>query len=139
MLINRWGFTKGSSLLMPEDPVQDWNYDSHDRLMLNTGFIFAQATPLALDILREWSSCYRDGPPECQKFGLKWGHEQTAFSEWYRDRMVEKQDLIIAPCHEANGGGMNPPNACNGTFVQHLWWGKDHVRHNQATAIKLVL
>ena len=68
LLMHRWGFKRGSSLLMAIDPESDEaNIDSHGNTNLNTGFILAQRTPLALEILGDWKDCL-SRIPECEEW-----------------------------------------------------------------------
>lgn len=120
VLMNRWGFQEDSSLLLAEDPPSiDISYASNGKRLLNTGFILAQNTQKAFDILEEWGRCI-ENTEGCAQWAFEWAHEQTALTEYFRtdDRLVEGKDLIAVPCDEGNGSGLI---GCNGVLVTHLW------------------
>jgi len=117
-MIARWGFHKNASLALPLDPDLAINYDSWNRIVLNTGVVFARPTPLLRGVLNELQRC-PDTVAGCEVWRTKWSYEQRAFSDYYRDRFVAGQDLILIPCDEANG--WYGDGQCHGRIITHDW------------------
>ncbi len=116
-----------NSLALAADPGTDYNMDEKGKVYLNTGFIVAQNNDMTHEILDAWSHCPDDGGryPNCRKYRINQPGrptDQAGFGSYVRyDYPADIKELS---CHEANGF----PEAhigCDGTFIRHLWTGKD--------------
>ncbi|ORZ39006.1 hypothetical protein BCR44DRAFT_1427010 [Catenaria anguillulae PL171] len=120
-MLKRWGFHDTATMMMALDPPgqkeNNWN-------ATNTGFWVLRSTPRAKEIMRDLATC--PDRPDCRKWLTEWPAEQAAFTKLIRPKLVEGQDLIIAPCEEANGW-WGFPGPCKGTIITHAWTGKEQV------------
>lgn len=125
-LMNLWGVTPQTLVAMAEDIENDLDFDSHGKLVLNTGFIIAQASERNQEMMGVWEDC-PNRIPGCDKWKMKWAHEQSAFSWHIRYEFNETNAVKNIPCSHANGneyyeGGHG---ACRGVFVSHNWHTKE--------------
>ncbi|KAJ3492191.1 hypothetical protein NLG97_g5452 [Lecanicillium saksenae] len=127
-LMNYWQISPASnSLALAFDPTHEWNQDEFGKEYLNTGFLVAQNNTRTFEILDAWEDCPNDGGryPECTKFRTNEPGrptDQGGFGRYVRYDYAD--DIKELPCDEANGF----PEAhagCDGTFIRHLWTGKD--------------
>ncbi|EGX88526.1 hypothetical protein CCM_08571 [Cordyceps militaris CM01] len=127
-LMNYWKISPASnSLALAFDPKHEWNQDEFGKEYLNTGFLVAQNNPRTFEILDAWEDCPNDGGryPNCTKFRTNdpgRPTDQGGFGTYVRYDFAD--DIRELPCDEANGF----PEAhagCDGTFIRHLWTGKD--------------
>ncbi|TQV95177.1 Galactosyl transferase [Cordyceps javanica] len=127
-LMNYWKINPvTNSLALAFDPVHEWNKDEFGKEYLNTGFLVAQNNPRTFEILNAWADCPNDGGryPDCVKFRTNdpgRPTDQGGFGTFVRYDYVD--DIKELSCDEANGF----PEAhagCDGTFIRHLWTGKD--------------
>lgn len=126
-LMNHWNIDPQKDVLsLAVDPEADFNRDERNNLYLNTGFIIAQNTSLAHQILQDWRECPDDGGkyPDCPRFRNPpiFLSDQGAFGTYIRYDYPE--NIKELPCAEANGY-RDSQTECMGTFVQHLWTGKN--------------
>ncbi|KAF1836546.1 hypothetical protein BDW02DRAFT_566975 [Decorospora gaudefroyi] len=110
LLFNRWRITPSTNIAMPLDTHQTLHdpqasYDSHGKLMLNTGLIIAQALPLTLAMLSAWVECPTQTRYEgCAQWKQKWAHEQRVFFEYIRyDFNPNGSNIVEIPCNDAMG------------------------------------
>ncbi|TPX30074.1 hypothetical protein SmJEL517_g06269 [Synchytrium microbalum] len=103
-MMERWGFSHNSSIMMAFDPPNEVPDNFNNT---NTGFIVIRNTPLSIKIFQDLITC-PDKIPGCSYWRHRWPHEQKAFSKYLRPNLTEGSEFIIAPCDEANG---HPANA----------------------------
>lgn len=125
-IMARYNFTANSSFLMAADPNSKNNQDSQGRATLNMGFIIAQNNNLTKQILKGLALCV-ETIPGCEKWKTTWSHEQRAFSEYFRDRLMVGSELIIAPCKELNGY-QESTSGCTGAIITHGWTIKHAIK-----------
>ena len=117
-LFNRWGITPSTSIAMPWDVQTSENGDDHHsedskgKLVLNTGFIVAQALPLTFEMLDAWRTCTTEKRYQgCGAWKEMWSHEQRAFSEYVRyDFNPSGHNIVVrilsflasSPCTHSN-------------------------------------
>ncbi|OAA63154.1 Galactosyl transferase [Cordyceps fumosorosea ARSEF 2679] len=127
-LMNYWQLSPASnSLALAFDPTHEANQDEFGKGYLNTGFLVAQNNPRTFEVLAAWEDCPNEGGryPECTKFRTNnpgRPTDQGGFGTYVRYDYAEI--IRELPCDEANGF----PEAhagCDGTFVRHVWTGKD--------------
>ncbi|KAK0386834.1 hypothetical protein NLU13_5147 [Sarocladium strictum] len=128
-LFNRWGVTPRTSIAMPVDVAQVVNgnkhvsEDSKGKMVLNTGFIVAQASPLTFDMMAAWAECPQETRYKgCANWKEKWSHEQRI------------------PCDDAMGypGRANHPSLltnCTGQFIRHHTLDKPRTKQSAEIAI----
>ncbi|KAF1733830.1 hypothetical protein CRV24_005361 [Beauveria bassiana] len=127
-LMNYWGISRATnSLALAFDPAHEWNQDEFGKEFLNTGFLVAQNKARTFEILRAWQECPNDGGryPSCTKFRTNdpgRPTDQGGFGTYIRYDYVD--DIKELPCDEANGFP-EAHSGCDGTFIRHLWTGKD--------------
>lgn len=115
------------SLSLAEDPDRSFNKDKFGKLYLNTGFIIAQNNKKTYEIMDAWDKCPDEGEPypECTEFRkASPGRptDQGGFGTFVR--YTYKDNIKTLPCMEANGFPLSD-SGCHGTFIRHLWTGKD--------------
>lgn len=127
-LMNYWMISPASnSLALAFDPAHEWNQDQFGKEYLNTGFLVAQNNTRTFEILDAWQDCPNDGGryPECTKFRTNdpgRPTDQGGFGTYVRYDYAD--DIKELPCDEANGFP-EAHSGCDGTFIRHLWTGKD--------------
>ncbi|KOS20268.1 Xyloglucan 6-xylosyltransferase [Escovopsis weberi] len=127
-LMNYWDLDPANnSLALAYDPEAKGNEDNHGKINLNTGFIISQNNEKTFEIMDAWDKCTEpDGKyPGCEEFRKAAPGrptDQGGFGSYVRyDYPTEIKSL---PCQEANGfPGSN--SGCEGTFIRHVWTGKD--------------
>lgn len=124
-LLNYWSMSNDTTIMMAEDPNEPQNYDSKGRLLLNTGFIIARQSNQTQEMFDSWIDCPSERIyPGCGHWRYEYFHEQSVFGEFIRDDFSGIRKL---PCAEANGDdAVKERTRCGGTFVKHLWLGKDY-------------
>ncbi|ORZ30968.1 hypothetical protein BCR44DRAFT_38876 [Catenaria anguillulae PL171] len=123
-MMARWGMTRANaSLLLALDPPYQSRANEN---ATNTGFWIVRNTPVAKRVMRELAACPES--IECRKWWTTWPAEQAAFTKLVRTKMKEGEELIVAPCDEANGWWEF--GACQGRVVTHAWSGKHLVTAN---------
>jgi hypothetical protein len=127
-LMNYWNLhPSNNSMALAYDPGSDNNKDEFQHVYLNTGFIVAQNNKKTFEIMEAWEGCpEEDGKhPDCVKFRTaEPGRptDQGGFGTYIR---YDYPDAIKSlPCSEANGFPESH-SGCDGTFIRHLWTGKD--------------
>ncbi|KAM0190026.1 hypothetical protein ACHAPA_007815 [Fusarium lateritium] len=125
-LMNLWDITPETLVAMAYDLDWEGDYDPRGNLILNTGFIIAQASQRAQDMFRRWEDCPRS-IPGCEHWNFKWAHEQSAFSHYIRYEFNRTHDVKSIPCNHANGNeySVNGNCECQGVFISHNWKHKD--------------
>ncbi|KAJ4155052.1 hypothetical protein LMH87_000318 [Akanthomyces muscarius] len=127
-LMNYWKISPASnSLALAFDPTHEWNQDEFGKEYLNTGFLVTQNNTRTFEILDAWQDCPNDGGryPECTKFRTNdpgRPTDQGGFGTYVRYDYTD--DIEELPCDEANGFP-EAHSGCDGTFIRHLWTGKD--------------
>lgn len=127
-LMNYWGLGPASnSLALALDPMHEANQDEFGKEYLNTGFLIAQNNPKTFEIMDAWDSCPNVGGryPGCTRF--RTNHpgrptDQGGFGTYVRYDFSD--DIRELPCNEANGFA-EAHAGCDGTFIRHVWTGKD--------------
>ncbi|CAF2229726.1 unnamed protein product, partial [Rotaria magnacalcarata] len=113
-----------AQLLMSRDV--NWTYarDTLGRTVLNTGVIALRLRSAKVTaMLRNLSECLTL-IPGCDQWRHKWGHEQTAFSEYYRDAFIPDVELISVPCNEGLGYSGEAIFGCTGRYIAHVTTAK---------------
>ncbi|KAI9221137.1 hypothetical protein BC828DRAFT_336190, partial [Blastocladiella britannica] len=120
-LMERWKFHSTASMLLPLDPPGQprANFNS-----TNTGFWMVRNTTLSRTALRALWNCPH-AVAACKDLAKGFPHEQGAFSRFIRPLMREWDDLVIAPCTDANGYWRHWK--CKGAVVIHPWDCKECV------------
>lgn len=127
-LMNYWNVHPSmNSLALALDPQLDHNLDKYGKVYLNTGFIIAQNNPKTFEIMNAWSRCADDDSPHpgCVEFRTNMPGsptDQGGFGTYVRYEFAA--DIKQLPCSEANGYPESETE-CEGTFIKHLWTGKD--------------
>ncbi|CAF4779258.1 unnamed protein product, partial [Rotaria magnacalcarata] len=104
----------------------NWTYarDTLGRTVLNTGVIALRLRSAKVTaMLRNLSECLTL-IPGCDQWRHKWGHEQTAFSEYYRDAFIPDVELISVPCNEGLGYSGEAIFGCTGRYIAHVTTAK---------------
>ncbi|KAG6208314.1 hypothetical protein E4U50_003386 [Claviceps purpurea] len=128
-LMNYWKlYPDNNAMALAEDPAFNYNKDKFGKLYLNTGFIVAQNNPTTYKIMDDWDKCPNDnGPyPGCEGFRRSWPGQPTdqgGFGTYVRYNYTAH--IRELPCTEANGFPLSE-STCHGTFIRHLWTGKDN-------------
>ncbi|KAL5425210.1 hypothetical protein PMIN04_002707 [Paraphaeosphaeria minitans] len=152
-LLNHWGATNNTSILMPIDQKVFDNdiinsVDSKGITVLNTGVVVVQNLPYTKDILDAWIECPNEGRYQgCGQWKNKWSHEQRVFSEYIRYDFNPQGDNIIGiPCDDAMGypNMMNDYqgmilNDCNGNFFRHHTLNKAKAKQSLDASIMQLL
>ncbi|KAF4987247.1 hypothetical protein FDECE_15518 [Fusarium decemcellulare] len=125
-LMNLWDVTPETLVAMAVDLDWKGDYDPQGNLILNTGFVIAQAGQRSQDMFERWEDCPRS-IPGCDHWNFKWAHEQAAFSWYIRYEFNQTNDVKNIPCNHANGNeyAHNGKCECQGVFVSHNWKNKD--------------
>lgn len=129
-LFNYWGIERDTHVVsLAKDPDLKHNYDSRGRLYDNTGFIIAQSHPTTFDMMTDWAQCADDGGkfPNCTEWRFKKPNhpsDQGGFGNYVRYEYLDH--IKELPCSEANGF-FEHRTECVGTFVKHLWTGKNEL------------
>ncbi|KAH6874451.1 hypothetical protein B0T10DRAFT_533000 [Thelonectria olida] len=125
-LMNLWDVTPQTLIAMAEDIENDIDFDSHGKLILNTGFMIALASERSQDMMDLWEDC-PNRISGCDKWKKQWAHEQSAFSGYIRYVFNETNEVKNIPCNHANGNEYydNGHGACQGVFVSHNWHTKE--------------
>lgn len=127
-LFNYWNLTAETLVALAEDPRDPINMDDQGRTLLNTGFIIAQQSVRALELLDAWDSCPDDIRfPGCSRWSYRWPHEQGAFGNYLRYEFNRPGDVKVLPCAEANGSPETRLVGCGGKLVRHYWGAKAHL------------
>ncbi|CZT22062.1 uncharacterized protein RCC_07932 [Ramularia collo-cygni] len=127
-LMNYWSIDpEKHSLTLAIDPDLPWNKDKFNKTYVNTGFIVAQNNERTFEIMDEWRVCPDDGGrhPNCTDFKTADpGHvtDQGGFGTYIR--YDYKENVKELSCDDANGFPESETE-CKGTFLRHLWTGKD--------------
>ncbi|KAF5242892.1 hypothetical protein FANTH_8477 [Fusarium anthophilum] len=82
-LMNLWDYRPETLVAMAYDLDWEQDYDPQGNLILNTGFVIAQASQRTQDMFQRWEDCPRS-IPGCDHWKHKWAHEQSAFSYYIR-------------------------------------------------------
>lgn len=128
-LMNYWKlYPDNNAMALAEDPAFNYNKDKFGKLYLNTGFIVSQNNPTTYKIMDDWDKCPNDnGPyPGCEGFRRSWPGQPTdqgGFGTYVRYNYTAH--IRELPCTEANGFPLSE-STCHGTFIRHLWTGKDN-------------
>lgn len=124
-LMNLWDVTPHTLVAMAEDIENSIDYDSHGKLILNTGFVIAQASERNQQMMEVWEDC-PNRIAGCDRWKNKWAHEQSAFSEYIRYEFNGTDEVKNIPCSHANGNEYydKGKGACQGVFVSHNWHTK---------------
>lgn len=127
-LLNYWQlYPENNSMALAIDPEAEFNKDKFGKLNVNTGFIISQNSPTTYKIMDDWSKCPDDNSryPGCDQFRKNWPGQPTdqgGFGSYVR--YSYPNHIRELPCDEANGFPQTDTN-CHGTFIRHLWTGKD--------------
>ena len=114
-------------MLLSLDVSSPYAKDTHGRTVLNTGVIFLRTgSPKVISLLRNLSECL-ERTPGCEQWRHKWGHEQSAFSEYFRDAFIPDVELLSMPCNEGLGYSEDPYN-CHGIYISHVTMDKESLR-----------
>ncbi|CAF1313752.1 unnamed protein product [Adineta ricciae] len=111
-LLTKWKFDEKAQLLLSLDVSSPYAKDTHGRTVLNTGVIFLRPGKRT---------------PGCEQWRHKWGHEQSAFSEYFRDAFIPDVELLSMPCNEGLGYSEDPYN-CHGIYISHVTMDKESLR-----------
>lgn len=132
-MFNYWQIEPKHSFTMALDPWEEqapqYNSDRFNRTYTNTGFMVVQNNDHTMKILRDWHEC----PDEtrykgCAEWKMPKFHEQSAFGEYVR---YDYEDYVKElPCAEANGFPGVEISNCQGKFVRHYWFDKDHIKND---------
>ncbi|KAF2423575.1 hypothetical protein EJ08DRAFT_444622 [Tothia fuscella] len=136
-LLNRWRYTRHTSLMMAVDPLAPQNMDAaRNNTNLNAGFVIAQNLPRTHEILQAWASCPDDEVryPECGRWKDPWPAEQAAFSEYIRYEFDREDDIRTIECGEANGFPESETE-CQGMFLRHHWTLKELTKESVVDAL----
>ncbi|KAH7191766.1 uncharacterized protein B0J16DRAFT_331744 [Fusarium flagelliforme] len=125
-LMNLWDVRPETLVAMAYDLDIKADYDSHNNLILNTGFVISQASKRTQELYSRWEDCPRS-IPGCEAWNLKWAHEQSAFSYYIRYEFNGTHEVKGIPCNHANGNEFAHEGncECQGVFVSHNW----HTKH----------
>lgn len=86
--------------------------DRFGKLVINTGLIITQNTPQLPTLMRDWIDCPTDVKYKgCSHWAKRWGHEQSALSEYIR---YDYADVI----REIETMDVHSPR---GKFTKHYW------------------
>ncbi|KAH7377621.1 hypothetical protein BKA66DRAFT_571945 [Pyrenochaeta sp. MPI-SDFR-AT-0127] len=154
-MFNRWGVKSHTSMALPLDTEElrgnvSISTDSKGMLVLNTGFVVAQNSPVTLEMLEAWRDCTSETRyPGCSRWAYEWSHEQRAFSEYIRyDFNITPETIVNIPCDDGVGWpgfkkdmeGVNPGiSDCSGNFVRHYTIGKQKVKESASTTVMQIL
>ncbi|KAK2671214.1 Nucleotide-diphospho-sugar transferase [Fusarium oxysporum f. sp. vasinfectum] len=121
-LMNLWDYRPETLVAMAYDLDWEQDYDPQGNLILNTGFVIAQASQRTQDMFQRWEDCPRS-IPGCDHWNFKWAHEQSAFSYYIRYEFNRTHDVKNIPCNQANGNEftLDGNGECKGVFVSHNW------------------
>ncbi|CAI6077873.1 hypothetical protein V2G26_021102 [Clonostachys chloroleuca] len=125
-LMNLWDYKPHTLIAMAEDLDIPPDYDPQGKIILNTGFLIAQASERTSQMMDMWETC-----PEkiegCNHWKHNWAHEQSAFSYYIRYNFTEPDEVRNIPCAHANGNEYyeEGKGACRGHFVSHNWQTKE--------------
>ncbi|KAF5680500.1 hypothetical protein FCIRC_5818 [Fusarium circinatum] len=116
-LMNLWDYRPETLVAMAYDLDWEQDYDPQGNLILNTGFVIAQASQRTQDMFQRWEDCPRS-IPGCDHWNHKWAHEQSAFSYYIRYEFNRTHDVINIPCNQANGNEftLDGNGECKGVF-----------------------
>jgi hypothetical protein len=102
-LFNKWHITPNTTLAMPLDTEQILNgdpkasSDSKGKVVLNTGVVVAQASPLTFETMKAWRHCPEGQQyPDCKTWAQNWSHEQRAFSEYIRYDYNPNNNIVVS-------------------------------------------
>ncbi|KAI5456081.1 hypothetical protein BGZ63DRAFT_418107 [Mariannaea sp. PMI_226] len=125
-LMNLWDVTPETLIAMAYDLDNQWTKDGRGNLILNTGFIIAQASQRNQEMFEVWEDC-PNRIPGCDNWKENWAHEQSAFSWYIRYEFNGTDEVKNIPCDHANGNEYYDEGhgACQGVFVSHNWQTKD--------------
>lgn len=127
-LMNYWSIDpEVHSLTLAFDPDLEWNKDEFNKTYVNTGFIVAQNNERTFEIMDAWKGCpEEDGKhPNCTHFKTAEPGsvtDQGGFGTYIR--YDYKENVKELSCDDANGFPESETE-CHGTFIRHLWTGKD--------------
>ncbi|EXK34834.1 hypothetical protein FOXG_13781 [Fusarium oxysporum f. sp. lycopersici 4287] len=121
-LMNLWDYRPETLVAMAYDLDWEQDYDPQGNLILNTGFVIAQASQRTQHMFQRWEDCPRS-IPGCDHWNFKWAHEQSAFSYYIRYEFNRTHDVKSIPCNQANGNEftLDGNGECKGVFVSHNW------------------
>lgn len=121
-LMNLWDYRPETLVAMAYDLDWEQDYDPQGNLILNTGFVIAQASQRTQEMFQRWEDCPRS-IPGCDHWNHKWAHEQSAFSYYIRYEFNRTHDVKNIPCNQANGNEftLDGNGECKGVFVSHNW------------------
>lgn len=100
-LLNNWGATNNTSILMPIDQKVFDNdiinsVDSKGIQVLNTGMVVVQNLPYTKEMFDAWIECPNESRyAGCGQWKDRWSHEQRVFSEYIRYDFNPDVDNII--------------------------------------------
>ncbi|KAF5970790.1 hypothetical protein FBULB1_9550 [Fusarium bulbicola] len=116
-LMNLWDYRPETLVAMAYNLDWEQDYDPQGNLILNTGFVIAQASQRTQDMFQRWEDCPRS-IPGCDHWKHKWAHEQSAFSYYIRYEFNRTHDVINIPCNQANGNEftLDGNGECKGVF-----------------------
>lgn len=150
-MFNRWGIKSHTSIALPWDTEEFRNNlsistDSKGLLVLNTGFVVAQNSPLTQELLEAWRDCTSETRySDCGQWRYTWSHEQRAFSEYIRYDFNKTPETIVSiPCDDAVGWPgfkerFEPNNPgisdCKGNFIRHHTFGKELVKQGTSNSV----
>jgi hypothetical protein len=100
-LFNRWKITPETAMALPQDVTREGcdTCDSKGNVMLSSGMIVAQNTPLTHKIFDAWKSCTNETRyPGCGHWAYNWAHEQRALSEFirYDEEMNPNHNILVS-------------------------------------------
>ncbi|KAF2734417.1 hypothetical protein EJ04DRAFT_437140 [Polyplosphaeria fusca] len=131
-LLNHWEIEPKHAITMALDPWDpespQYNSDAKNRTYTNTGFMVVQNTDKTQEILKAWHECPDDTRyKDCSQWKKPKFHEQSAFGEFIR--YDYGQYIKELPCAEANGYPGVSVAHCEGLFIRHYWFEKQHVKN----------
>jgi hypothetical protein len=132
-LLNHWEIEPHHSIVMAKDPWNpdkpQYNSDSRNRTLTNTGFMVVQNNAKTLPMLKAWHECPEDVRYQgCSEWKAPKFHEQSAFGEYIRYDDEFKDSIKELECREANGFPGVEVSQCEGQFVRHYWFQKHMIK-----------
>ena len=112
VLFSYWNITEDIALAGGMDLDNGLTNDRLGKIMLNTGLIITQKTPIFADMMRDWINCPTDTKYEgCSRWKDQWAHEQSAFSDYVRyDYADSIREIETTEVHSPEG-----------KFIRHYW------------------
>lgn len=112
-LLSHWNITQDITIAGGIDV--DKQVDAFGRIVMNSGFLITQQTPLADGLMQDWINCPSDVKYEnCSHWKDVFAHEQSAFSNHIRYDKEYKDSIREIPVEDVHLG----------RFTKHYWGAK---------------